>query len=1049
MSPKNWELARGGHLRDTRTQRSRVAVVVPCRSLRAAQENKTRHAKWLAGHNLVVGITPPGVVARTVAVAGAKTKGPATSLDSVETRVLQTPARYAGAELPPVDMAAELVPAGSKTVPRPPRPARLSAPGAMLQPAETLKPTSAGSRYAHKYNMLNRSGLLESTALQHPSLKGPQNPEMASLTKMVEITQADSPLCVGPPRCKTEIVVFPHSVGVQKGGGWYYQQTQPEEMTSVTGKQRSFGDSNNSTASKRSRTAPRLASPPLQTQSTSSMIALHLTRLGTPATIINTPRPLQALHSQMVRQESKSEIESENEQRGEGELEQVEAGDACSLRSHSQGQALPHPYSRALSSSRTYIGGRSHLSTHNGAAILTQSTSSATPWVCSPIERNHWATLPGRRRTLRNVLPATPPSSTQAEPASIRNPVQRQQTNRQQDPISAARANMVAFNKEVRKGSATLFAEAVTRANRRQSNKELEARCGPMRDRSANGLLPDDEEDIAATQAFAQGTVPKIASGRCRRIQKQKPLARDTTGVAYQVLVVAKIHLFAYALSRDLGAYYAEMPRRDAVPRALRRNPRFCAARSTLLFSHRSHSAQKPLISPVTGTLSPHAVSNIPSTRSGIPHPYSRPPSRSSQRSVATRSQPPSRGPSPSPQHLPGMEPEPTLASLLEAIQTLTSQVGSLQAQVHTQGQQLSELKAICKETNDLVGDKDQGGAQAKPGPSTGPITPPTHTGGEAHTPGTVRPGLKAPFRPSRGTGFDSEEEEEPRRIKKEPQGTPARHLGSLTPFDAGSSIKRPKMDLPDPYKGDTRGRKATQWLDRMMLWVALHRDQFDEEEQMVVWILYHMTDKAADWALPIISTIIKGEGNPPTTIQALTVKFKEAFADPDAKRAAARKIAALTQTTTTSEYVTEFRNLMAELDWNMEAYIAQFTRGLHWKVKELLSTKDNIPDNDLEAIFAASIKIDNICRENEENRPKKAPAKSPATVATSTTTTRVRLSEDPNYVTPEERDRRCASGLCVKCGQKGHGIKQCPNGWKATIKEVAKVAEEEVPGKE
>ncbi|KAF8757114.1 hypothetical protein RHS01_03966 [Rhizoctonia solani] len=332
---------------------------------------------------------------------------------------------------------------------------------------------------------------------------------------------------------------------------------------------------------------------------------------------------------------------------------------------------------------------------------------------------------------------------------------------------------------------------------------------------------------------------------------------------------------------------------------------------------------------------------------------------------------------------------EPTTAALLEAITALTATVGSLQAQITSQGQQLIELKAICKETADLLGDKDQGAPQAQPGPSTGPVTPPTHLGGETHTPGTVRPGLKAPFRPSRGTGFDSEEEEEPRRApKKEPMGTPKRSLSSLTPFDSGSS-----------------GRKATQWLDRMMLWVALHRDQFDEEEQMVVWILYHMTDKAANWALPLIGAIIKGEGNPPTTITALTAKFKEAFADPDAKRAAARKIAALTQTTTTSEYVTKFRNLMAELDWNTEAYIAQFTRGLHWK---------------------------------------KLPAKSPATVATSTTTTtqRVRLSEDPNYVTPEERDRRRASGLCVKCGQKGHGIKQCPNGWKATIKEAAKVGE-------
>ncbi|QRW16907.1 Retrotransposable element Tf2 protein [Rhizoctonia solani] len=389
------------------------------------------------------------------------------------------------------------------------------------------------------------------------------------------------------------------------------------------------------------------------------------------------------------------------------------------------------------------------------------------------------------------------------------------------------------------------------------------------------------------------------------------------------------------------------------------------------------------------------------------------------------------------------MEPEPSIVSLLKAIQALTTQVGSLQDQVKSQGKQIIQLVAICRETNNLVGDKDQGGVQAKTGPATGPTTPPTHTGGEANTPGTVRPGLKAPFRPSRGMGFDSEEEEDPRRTpKKEPQGTPKQSLSSLTPFDAGSSVKQPKMELPDPYKGDTRGQKATQWLDRMMLWVALHRDQFNEEEQMVVWILYHMTDKAANWALPIIRSIIKGKGNPPTTITALAAKFKEAFANPDAKRAAARKIAALTQTTTMSEYVTEFRNLIAELDWNEEAYIAQFTRSLHWKVKELLSTKDNIPDK-LEAIFAASIKIDNTQQENKENWPKKAPAKSLATMATSTTTTRVRLSKDPNYVTPEERDRRRASGLCVKCSQKGHGIKQCPNGWKATIKEVVKVAED------
>ncbi|KAF8688053.1 hypothetical protein RHS03_09832, partial [Rhizoctonia solani] len=203
------------------------------------------------------------------------------------------------------------------------------------------------------------------------------------------------------------------------------------------------------------------------------------------------------------------------------------------------------------------------------------------------------------------------------------------------------------------------------------------------------------------------------------------------------------------------------------------------------------------------------------------------------------------------------------------------------------------------------------------------------------------------------------------------------------------------------------------------------------------------MEDKATNWALPLINNIIKGKGSTPKTIQALEACFKEAFANPNAKRAAAQKITILAQTASMAEYVTEFCNLIAELDCSQEAYIAQFTRGLDWKVKELLSTKDNIPNN-LEAIFAASIKIDNTCWENEENHPKKA-TKSLVTATTSTTTTthRVHLSEGPNYVTLEERDCWCTAGLCVKCSQKGHGIKQCPNSWKATLKEVAKVAED------
>ncbi|KAF8761547.1 hypothetical protein RHS01_01322 [Rhizoctonia solani] len=120
------------------------------------------------------------------------------------------------------------------------------------------------------------------------------------------------------------------------------------------------------------------------------------------------------------------------------------------------------------------------------------------------------------------------------------------------------------------------------------------------------------------------------------------------------------------------------------------------------------------------------------------------------------------------------MEPEPSLTALLKAVTALTATVRSLQDQIQSQGQQLIELKAICKETADLLGNKDQGGpqVQAQPGPSTGPVTPPTHTGGEAHTPGTVRPGLKA-------LSAHQEERALTQKKRKNPGGPPRESLAT------------------------------------------------------------------------------------------------------------------------------------------------------------------------------------------------------------------------------------------------------------------------------
>jgi hypothetical protein len=187
-------------------------------------------------------------------------------------------------------------------------------------------------------------------------------------------------------------------------------------------------------------------------------------------------------------------------------------------------------------------------------------------------------------------------------------------------------------------------------------------------------------------------------------------------------------------------------------------------------------------------------------------------------------------------------------------------------------------------------------------------------------------------------------------------------------------------------------------------------------------------------------------------TIPEFVDHFYNAFDDPDAERAMERRIQDLNQETvaskSTAEYTTEFRNLAADLDWGDSALMAAFRRGLHWKVKEIISQKETQPRS-LEELIQAAIQIDNVRQANEASRPPRTNPPKRA-VTTTSTNTMVTVKRDikalPNYVDETERKRRREAGLCIKCGNSGHTIKDCWVGWKVpkAKEEKGKVAEEE-----
>ncbi|QRW23994.1 Retrotransposable element Tf2 protein [Rhizoctonia solani] len=245
------------------------------------------------------------------------------------------------------------------------------------------------------------------------------------------------------------------------------------------------------------------------------------------------------------------------------------------------------------------------------------------------------------------------------------------------------------------------------------------------------------------------------------------------------------------------------------------------------------------------------------------------------------------------------------------------------------------------------------------------------------------------------------------------------------------------KVDHPDAYTGKI-GSKAKQWLTRMLAWTCLNSRMFPTNQEVLSFLLMNMKDTAGAWAHPHLDqlglhrAIIQ-------TVEGFKLEFLAAFGDPDATRAAERKITTLTQSGTCADYITN----------------CQFARGLHWEVSRQIATRKHRPCTLLELQNAALV-IDNALRKERashpprDNKPSKQSNPARGTSTGQPTTGSKKLSDDPNFVLEEERNCRRAAGACIKCGKMGHKFAECRTGWKATpiedkgkAKETAKIGKD------
>jgi hypothetical protein len=181
---------------------------------------------------------------------------------------------------------------------------------------------------------------------------------------------------------------------------------------------------------------------------------------------------------------------------------------------------------------------------------------------------------------------------------------------------------------------------------------------------------------------------------------------------------------------------------------------------------------------------------------------------------------------------------------------------------------------------------------------------------------------------------------------------------------------------------------------------------------------------------------------------EAFLTELQIMFGDPNELQTCARLITDLRQHTSVPTYISEFTRLSAPLQWDNNALVYHFYRGLKEEIKDELSRVDR--PTELQALMTIATRIDHRLQERRlERTPRPPPPRSfvppssrsklpatmvppplpaPATSPSSATPMDLGSARAPyRKLTPQEWQYRVDNKLCLYCGQPGHVANDCP----------------------
>jgi hypothetical protein len=248
---------------------------------------------------------------------------------------------------------------------------------------------------------------------------------------------------------------------------------------------------------------------------------------------------------------------------------------------------------------------------------------------------------------------------------------------------------------------------------------------------------------------------------------------------------------------------------------------------------------------------------------------------------------------------------------------------------------------------------------------------------------------------------------------------------------------KEPRVSMPEKFDG-TRS-KFRGFINQVQLITMLQPERYPTEESKVGLVGTLLTGSALSWFAVHFEQRSPILTNFETFIAALT----EAFGEHDKARVALNKIYALQQgSRSVSVYASEYRQLAAGINWDEQALMDQFYRGLRDDVKDLLL---NFPDPcTLDEAIRQAVKCDNRLFQRYQDRRSSSSSRQSAHTALTKVHDSYQGVEDMQIdatrfkpLTPEEKKRRFEENLCLYCGEPGHKAGSCPKKRKLPVTKI------------